>query len=121
MNSFKKIHCANILLAIALIIFIFSTGTPVQAADQASEIAQSFSQYFSPKVLRAMDTKMKIQFACESEGYWKIWTYGFHRNYKGVDGKKFEVILNWDGYYYIKSVSALSSELITTGDWTTLK
>lgn len=109
----------TILFMIAVIIFFFSTGTPAQAADQILEIAQSFFQYFNPKVLRAVDAMMKDRL-CSPDGYWRIWTHGFHRNYKGAEGK-FEVILNWDGYYYLRSVSALSSELIATGDWTIFK
>lgn len=111
----------TILFVIAVIVFIFSTGAPAQTVDQVSPMAQSFSQYFSPQILRAADTMMRTRFNCQPDGYWRIWTHGFHRNYKGNEGKKFEAILNWDGYYYIKSVSALSSELIMTGDWTTLK
>ena len=114
MNSFKKIHCANILLAIALIIFIFSTGTPVRASDQVPEIAQSFSQYFNPKVLRAVDAIMKKR-SCTPDGYWRIWTYGFHKSYKGPDGNKFEAVLNWDGFYYNKG------DFEPIGDWTSLK
>ena len=113
----------NILLVIATIVLVLSIsigGTPVQVCGQSSEMAQSFSQYFNPKVLRAVDAIMKDR-SCTPDGYWKIWTYGFHRNYKGAKGEKLEAVLNWDGYYYIKSDSLLGSELITTGDWTLLK
>jgi hypothetical protein len=107
----------SILLIIAVIVLF---AVSVQTYGQSSQLAQSFSQYFDPKVLRAVDNIMKDR-ACAPDGYWKIWTYGFHRNYRGVEGKKFEAILNWNGDYYIKSNSLSGSELITTGDWTTLK
>jgi len=109
----------RILFAVVLIVFI---GVPVEVSGQTSEvaqssIAQSFASYFSPQIFRAVDNMMKVRFTCQSDVYWKIWTYGFYRNYKGADGKKFEVVLNWDGNFYVKS----NSELIATGDWTTLK
>lgn len=48
-------------------------------------------------------------------GLWKIGLSGFHRKYKGSDGI-LELILNWDGMYYIRG---LSSEV--TGDSLLLK
>ncbi len=106
----------SILLVIALIVVIFSTGTLIQAADQVSEIAQSFSQYFNPKVLRAVDAIMKDR-SCTPDGYWKFWTYAFHKSFRGADGKKFKIVLNWDGFWYRE----IGSDVIKEGDWTILK
>ena len=108
----------TILLVIVLIAFI--GGVPSQIFGQVSGVAQSFSQYFSPQILKAMDAMMKTTLDCQPDGYWKIWTYGFHRKYKGPK-RKFEVILNWDGMYYIKDASAFPFEVEIVGDWTLLK
>ena len=104
-----------LIIFIVLGIFFFSEGAVVQASDEIPAIARSFSQYFSPQILRAADKMMKERFNCQSEGYWKIWTYGFHRKCKRPEGK-LEIILNWDGMYYIKD---LTPEV--TGDWTQFK
>lgn len=85
----------SILFVIVLIIFVFSTGvSTIQASDQVSPVAQSFSQYFSPQILRAVDTIMKDRSCVQDEYYWRIWTYGFYKKYRGTDGKKFKIILN---------------------------
>jgi len=106
-----------LVILIVLGIFFFSKeASPAQASDQ-SGAAQSFAQYFNPKVLRAVDAIMKDRSCVQDEYYWRIWTYGFHKKYKGADGKKFKITLNWDGFWYRE----LGSDLIKEGDWTILK
>jgi len=100
------------VFSLAIITVFISGGfSGIQAADQSAILNQSFSQYFSPQILRAMDNLMKAR-NYEPLGHWKIWTDGFNRKYKGSD-KKVEVILNWDGNYYIKN-----TEPEITGSWT---
>ncbi len=110
----KRVQLLGILFVIVLIIFSLNGASIAQTANPASSLAQSFSQYFSPQVFRAMDNMMKTKYNCQPLGHWKIWKDGFNRKYKGPDGRV-EVILNWDGMYYID----FSPEV--TGDWTTLK
>lgn len=111
----KKILWVSILSAIVLMVFSSNKDSTARASDQVPAIARSFSQYFSPQVFRAVDNMMKTRFNCQPEGYWKIWTYGFHRKCKRPEGK-LEIILNWDGMYYIKN-----TDPEITGDWTLLK
>jgi len=75
----KKIIWMSILFVTVLLVFSLSNATPARASDQIPGIAQSFSQYFSPQVLRAADKMMKERFRCQSEGLWRIWTSGFYR------------------------------------------
>ncbi len=112
MNLFKKICCVSILLAIGLMVLI---PDGIALAQTPNQVAQSFSQYFSPQVLRAVDNMMKTRFNCQPLGRWKIWTDGFNRRYKTPEGK-IDLILNWDGMYYIKN-----TEPEISGDWTLLK
>lgn len=111
----KKILWVSILSAIVLIVFSSRGASLVQAADQVPAIARSFSQYFSPQVLRAADNMMKTRFNCQPEGLWRLWSSGFYRKCKRPEGK-LEIILNWDGMYYIKDMTPE-----VTGDWTRFK
>jgi hypothetical protein len=113
----KKMFWALILLAVIVMAFSFFRTSSVGASDRVPGLAQSFSQYFSPSILRATDKMMKDRFNCQPDGYWKIWTDGFHRKYKRAEGK-IEIILNWDGIYHIK-IKGTEPEI--TGDWTLLK
>jgi len=112
-----------LIIIIGLIIFIIlgifaflKEASTAQASDQ-SGAAQSFAQYFNPKTLRVVDAIMKDRSCVQDEYYWRIWTHGFYKKYRGADGKKFKIILNWDGFWYKES----GSDVIKEGDWTTLK
>ena len=98
-------------------VFLISTGgTSLQTPDQ-SGAAQSFNQYFNPKVLRVIDAVMKDRSCIQDEYYWRIWSYGFYKKYRGGDGKKLKIVMNWDGFWYRES----GSDVIKEGDWTSLK
>jgi len=111
----KRVKAAGVLFVIVFLVFSMNGASIAQVSDFVSPMAQSFSQYFSPQVLRAANNMMKTRFNCEPLGHWKIWTDGFNRKFKGPDGK-LEVLLNWDGMYYIKNINPE-----VTGDWTTFK
>ncbi|MFH0852089.1 MAG: hypothetical protein V1845_00560 [bacterium] len=109
MADFKKVCWVWVLTAV-----ILASGVWVAQASDSALLAQSFSQYFSPRVLKAADCMMKAR-NYQPLGHWKIWTDGFTRKFRGPDGKV-ELILNWDGMYYIKN-----TEPEITGDWTLFK
>jgi len=63
-----------LVIVIGLIIFIvlgifafLKEASTAQASDHVPAIARSFSQYFSPQVLRAADKMMKERFNCQPE------------------------------------------------------
>lgn len=108
------------LLALITLFILILAGIffPRPASGQAA-IEQPFSQYFNPNIFRAVDVIMKDR-SCSpiaADEYWRIWSYGFYRKYKGADGKKFKIVLNWDGFWYRES----GSELVKEGDWTLFK
>ena len=116
MKISRKILRVSTGIAIVLAAFSLSGISSAQVTNQA--LANSFSQYFSPPVLQAVDRLMETKYNCQSQldDLWRIWTYGFHKKFKGPEGRV-EVILNWDGKYYIRN---FGPETIT-GDWTKLK